>query len=304
MKRIAVFFDAPGFDDYPFDDPEFRQNYHDIAAGLAERGVQFCVARSRDAYLGGTRFSRGWVFSNGAFEPSDGELTADLIWNKEHFVGDAGIRILNDPAFETLCNDKWRTYTLFPTISPRTDFAKTREELREILAGRTVEKVVIKPYDGERGLGIYIGPPSNAPIDTLSVPCIVQEFIDTSAGIPDLVEGHHDFRVIMIGNRVGAAYIRTPPTGSLVANVAQGGKEIPVPLDRIPADALALCKTVDTALQLYPDRCYSTDIGRETSGRWLIIELNAKPGPPKPDGSERYRAFIDMLCDYLADAVA
>src|SRR6185436_9953431 len=132
-----------------------------------------------------------------------------------------------------------------------------------------------------------------------SFPYLIQEFIDTSAGVPGIVEGIHDFRIVAVSGEPVVCYVRTPPPGKKLANVAQGGKEIHVTLDRIPQEALALFQQVDDALARFPKRVYSVDMGRNVDGRWMIIELNSKPGlTPKHWGPDNVR-FMELLADTL-----
>jgi glutathione synthase/RimK-type ligase-like ATP-grasp enzyme len=299
MKTIAVFFDAPGFDAYPFDDPDFRQGYHDFAKIIAEMGGVFRTVREMSTYQGGTTFSGGWEFEDGAFVRKDTPLTSDVIWNKGHFQGDPGIAVVNDPELEQICNDKWMTYTLFREYCPETAIARGASELNELLTRHDGNMVVCKPLDGERGFGVVIGKASQLPRANISLPTLVQGFIDTSGGIPGIVEGMHDFRIISLAGTIGASYVRTPPDGMYAANVSQGGKEITVPRDRIPSEAMAIFTDIDGRLSRFPKRSYSIDMGRDRDGNWKLIELNAKPGLPAPSAGDEYWFFLKTLAELL-----
>lgn len=302
MSVIAVYFDAPEFGDYPFDDPSFRAAYEDIGRIIARRGATFCVVRAQRTYRGGRSFSGGWIHDGEGFVRKDEEISVDLLWNKEHFHGDPDLPVLNAPELEDICDDKSRTYGLFADHCPRTVHVRDRAELSAALGTLTGQKLVFKPLDGEGGKGVVIAPGAELLGMPLHFPGIAQEFIDTSGGIPGIVAGLHDLRVISVGGLIAASYVRTPPPGKLLANVAQGGAEITVPIDRIPEGALQVFRAVDGAFTRFPARAYSVDMGLDRSGRWMIIELNAKPGPPSPDAGPSYVFFLEMMADLLLSA--
>src|SRR3989338_5240774 len=121
MKHAAVFFDKPGFEDYPFTNKkEYRPAYHELAELVTRRGGTFSIVRSMETYQGGMTFSRGWTYEDGEFHEVTSPITPDLIYNKGRFRGDVGARVLNDPEFDHLCIDKWKTYLAFPRLSPPT----------------------------------------------------------------------------------------------------------------------------------------------------------------------------------------
>src|SRR5688572_27464754 len=105
---IAVYFDAPTFDGYPFDEEEYRIAYHDLAQAVVDRGGRFFIARG-DSSLGNNRFASGWIFNNGGFDEHRVPFTTHCILNKGHLQKNH-TNMVNDPTFDTLCNDKWRTF--------------------------------------------------------------------------------------------------------------------------------------------------------------------------------------------------
>ncbi len=301
MRRISVFFDEPGFDDYPFDDPEFRESYTDLAVLLARKDVEFCIVRSMKTYLGSAQFSGGWRWDGKAFARIDEPFFLELVWNKEHFIPRGECPVLNVLELDMLCTDKWETYRTFPDLHPCTILLENDADVASALQKIVTEKVVLKPRDGERGIGVIIAQRSSLPGAIPSYPYLLQSFIDTSNGVPGLVEGLHDLRVIVINGDIACSYARTPPSGSMVANVAQGGKEIHVPIERIPQDLLAHIDTIDARMRRFAKRIYAVDMGRDFDGKWKIIELNAKPGAPSPK-SPHYQRYQSLLADLLASA--
>jgi glutathione synthase/RimK-type ligase-like ATP-grasp enzyme len=131
---------------------------------------------------------------------------------------------------------------------------------------------------------------------------IVQEFLDLSGGIPGIIQGPHDFRLIMVNGEVALCYVRTPPAGKLIANVAQGGifKIIDPPF--IPKEALEIALQLDRTLHEYEYRLYSIDMGRLRDGTWKIIELNTPPGLFATQGDPRIRRYQELTADLLISA--
>lgn len=276
MKTIAVFFDAPGYDDYPFNDDYYKVAYHELATLMRAKGGMLVIVRDQKTYLGSNRFSGSWNFDGTTFIRSDEPIIVDLIYDKGHFMPDADAQMSNDRDMDDICVNKFRTFETFPDLSPLSITVRSKEELHDALP-RFGDMVVAKPLDLEGGKGVIIDKPSAIETSVKDFPYLLQEFIDTSGGIPGLVEGMHDFRMVGVNGTIVTAYIRTPPPGKMTANVSLGGKQIEVDIAKIPDDARALFEKVDTVFSRYPRRAYSVDCARLKDGTWKIIELNSKP---------------------------
>jgi glutathione synthase/RimK-type ligase-like ATP-grasp enzyme len=137
--------------------------------------------------------------------------------------------------------------------------------------------VVVKPVDGEEGKDVFIGPKDSMTGLEPTFPVLVQEFLDSSIGIPGIVEGMHDFRVALFNGEVIYSYYRTPPQGSFLANVSRGGKFEVVPSEKIPQIILDIAKEIDTRFIKYTQRFYGIDFAFTPEGP-KIIEMNSKLG--------------------------
>ena len=298
-KIIGVFFDDPKFDDYPFDDPEYRQSYSQFAKMFEDRGAGFWIVRAQERYMGGNRFSEGWKFEKGDFHLHPEPVELNVIYNKGHFVGDDRAVIINEPTFESICTDKAETYRLFPSLFPVTVVAKDRVEAERLLAGLKTDMIVAKPPDQEGGKGVKVLPRAEIIRAIPSYPYLLQEFIDTSDGIEGIAGSMHDLRMNIVGGTLVIAYVREPKAGSYLANESQGGTLTEVSLSKLPREVLAIGNVVDESLQRFPHRVYSIDLGRDRSGQWKLFELNSKPGLDpvgKYPGAERFmQALVDVL---------
>lgn len=306
MKTIAVFFTAPNYDDYPFTSEGYRDAYHRLGALIQELGARFVIVRSTDTYEGNSVFRGGWEFANNEFVRTEEPIHVDTIYNKGKSVfpfSDIPI-VVNDPEFDVLCTDKWKTYELFPDMSPKTQLVNNKEELLEAAENMQTDQIVAKPFDGEEGHGVFIGPKEEVVAQVEEFPYIVQEFIDTSGGIPGIVEGTHDFRFASISGKRVFSYARKPAPGDLRANMGQGGSMHFVTEEHIPQSVMDAFRYVDSAFERFPHRFYSIDMGLDRNGEWKLIELNSKLSLPHMSWGEWvpdvHRQIAEMLVSYAS----
>ncbi len=301
MKHVAVFFDAPGYDDYPFHDEEYRVAYHELAENMHVKGGTLWIVRGQKTFLGGNRFSHGWKFDGSAFQLIEKSIEVDVIYDKGYFQSDDASVVINDRAFDELCVDKWKAVSMFPEHSPKTMIVSNRGELMAALDAMQADRIVVKPKDGEEGKGVFIGPREQLLVADVMYPAIVQAFIDTSGGIPGVIEGMHDLRLHSINGDMALAFVRTPPLGKFLANVSQGGKQITIPNDQVPAEAMKIFYDIDQRLSHFRPRVYSVDLGRDADGSWKVIELNSKPGVSWKRRGVVYETFLATLVDVLLE---
>lgn len=280
MKTIAAFFTQPGTDAYPLNEEYYRTAYRELAGLIRERGRRLVIVRSMDSYMGNGRFSRYWTIDleKDAFYPVEEPINPDLIYNKGKFKADGPLPIINNPEMDWICLDKRSTYDRFPELCPLTKEVSSSQQADEVLKQFSTAMAVAKPIDGEEGRGVIIDKKELLAERIPSYPYLVQEFIDTSGGIPGISDGMHDLRMTMVDGVVSNCFIRVPAKGKLVSNLAQGGSKHEVPIDKLPKEAVALAQKVEEMFRSYGRCIYSVDMGRDVSGRWYIIELNSQPG--------------------------
>ncbi|MDD5054942.1 MAG: hypothetical protein PHZ00_01600 [Candidatus Peribacteraceae bacterium] len=301
-RRIGVFFDAPGFDDYPFDQSEFRTAYRQFGEMVTADGGECGIVRNPASYRGKGTFDRAWIFGGGSFRLHEHPWEADVLYNKCRGISFVpnDVRMINPPEFEHLCTDKWETYMRFSDCFPETLLVQNKHELAWAAGRLEGELIVAKPPDGEGGKSIVIASAEDVLGASHVFPLLVQEFLDTSGGIPGIAKGKHDLRIFSIRGEPLRCYVRQPKQGSYLANYQQGGSLFEVPVASVPADAMKLFRTVDAALRSFPDRVYAVDMGRNAAGEWKLIELNSKPGldpvlPHYPTAELFMRRLVDLL---------
>lgn len=276
IKKIAVFFEAENVMDAPFDELEYWKSYQELADEIIKQGAEFYIVRSQSTYLGEGVFEKSWQFKDGKLIEC-GKVKIDALYDKGSFVTDRRILVLNNEEINEICTNKWQTYQLFPQYFPKTILVHTKEQLDTAINEITTSNIVVKPVNGAEGKDVFIGDHDYIMNAALTYPCLVQEFINSSMGIAGLVEGLHDFRIALINGEIVYSFLRTPPPKSLVANVAQGGNQISVDIDKIPKEALELIHTVDSYLSKFGPRFYGIDIAMSPNG-FKIIELNSRLG--------------------------
>ncbi|MBP9773818.1 MAG: hypothetical protein KBD00_04285 [Candidatus Peribacteraceae bacterium] len=300
-KAIAVFFDAPGFQDYPFEPfagNYYPDSYEELGRILLQRGADFYIVRSQNTYLGNNTFSRGWKFDGTQFREHDEPITVDRIYNKGLFTADKAARLLNDVEMESICINKYNTYKYFSDLQARSVLAENQQDVTTGLAQLQTAMIVAKPLYGSEGNGIVIEPRESLAQHLTTFPYLLQEFMDTSEGIPGLTKTMHDFRIVIMNGEIIDVYIRTPKSGSLLANIGQGGSLFQIPVEKIPVDAKEILQKVETRFSQFPTRVYALDMCRQKNGAWTIIEINSQPGLPERI-EPNFLLFLNTLADLL-----
>lgn len=281
MKSVCVFFSEPGIYDYPFTEAMYLQSYTEFSQELQKQGGELIVVRGVDSYLGNGKFHNSWKITEGGLVET-GPVVADVIFDRGtrgNLVTDGTVPILNVPEVNDICSDKWKSYQLFPEYSPLTKLVNSDRELADALAVITTEKVVVKPLEGEGGIGIFIGSREafRQEVPQPEYPVLVQEWLDSSGGIPGIVDSLHDFRVTLLDGVFLFSFLRTPPPNGMKANISEGGELIVIEKERIPKEFWDVVAFVENYMSQYPSRMYSIDLALTPNGP-RIIELNSRVG--------------------------
>lgn len=308
MSTVAVYFNQPGKLDYPLDQAKYYIGYADLTAYFARRGIDIVITRGND-YLGDMRFGRGWRFVDGELIDIADSLSVDLIYNKEldhDLVVGPGDSVINDPVFDKLGRDKWLTYQAFSHMMAQT-VQITNENWHDAVRMLNSDKIVLKPTAGTEGRGIIITDKVDLDFPSLELigPYLVQEFIDSSSGIPGVCDGLHDLRILLFDGAAKLAFVRQPQPGKLLANTAQGGSLTVVDVTKVPASALALAREIDNYYAQYPNRVYAADFFFQ-DGRPYLIETNTRPGifRRKDHGDTSTEIFYDSLLAVFLRAIS
>ena len=178
---------------------------------------------------------------------------------------------------------------------------KNKTDLKKHLPKIKTSKIVLKPLIESGGKGIQIinkkDALSQAIIDR---PYLIQDFIDSSFGVPGINHGMHDLRLVFINDKVIYSYIREPAKGSYLANLSQGGCLKIVPKNKLPKSLLPIIKQVNELFATFEPRIYSIDFMFDEKKKPWIVELNSMPGlfftsEEKPYMLEMYKELLDVF---------
>lgn len=308
-KTIAIYFSDPEPMGYPFHKPQYLEMYKEIISQVERYGINVFIVRG-DSYIKNGHFRKGWQFVAGRLQEAKEEVYADLIFNRDDkntipIIHDC--KIINQPEFDQLCVDKLKTFEAFPDISPKTasvnSYQAYLEQIKEWQM-KPNEMIVLKKNFETEGRGIFIIPIADV-TGTLYPDwnnVIVQEFLDSSIGIPGITDRLHDLRITVINGKPINSFLRVPKEGSYLANVAQGGSGTSIDLERIPKKVIDLVYRIDEKVKKYFPAIYAADFIHSDKG-YKLLELNSRPGVQHPDWSRTYRKFNDGIVAMLVAVV-
>lgn len=199
---------------------------------------------------------------------------------------DPGLNVMDSREFKILCADKWQMYQKLKKYMRNTFFVdRDKKSLRDILQKIEGDWVVLKPLSGLKGKGIYVGDKKSAfGFDFEDQDYIAQEFVDTSRGIPGIVGGRHDLRIVINNRKVVWCHIRIPREGTYKANVGQGGKLIEVDYKKVPESVRSIVEEISGKFYIeYDNPLFSIDFGIDGEGYPWVFEINDQIGFPMPN---------------------
>lgn len=269
-----------------FHNKDYDMSYQKLYAVAEKKGLKLYRA-ALDWYDPiNQEFVRAWRFENGSWVLG-GALCPDILYDKTSNVPENQLLLdllakrfplINDPAFTRIASNKYQVGQLLSKYCKPYFRVTTQAERVQALAAIPGESVVSKPEFGSGGVGVVIGTKQQIQQMELPSPVLLQEFIDSSRGIPDITAGHHDLRLVFINETLIYSYIRTPKKGSLLANVAQGGHMEIVAPQRLPTILQPAITAVHQAFSRFHKKIYTIDFIFDEQGNPWIVELNTKPG--------------------------
>jgi glutathione synthase/RimK-type ligase-like ATP-grasp enzyme len=302
---IAIYFSDADPLGYPLQKKAYREAYGTLAEIVDAHGIDCRIVRG-DSYRGKGVFAKSWILLPDQSVRESGPAHATLIFNRDDKNTIPIIRdcpIINHPDFDRLCTDKIATAEAFPALSPRTAAIHQWEECAQLLQQWKMHPsslIVLKKNFETEGRGIHILPTGEVSphlFDTW-IDVLMQEFLDSSIGIPGIAEGVHDLRVTVVDGQPVNAFVRIPAPGSLLANVALGATGRSIDLDRVPQEIMNMVATIIAQTSTYAPVLFSADFLHAPQG-YRLIELNSRPGMQHPDWSESYALFNDAVAHML-----
>lgn len=258
---------------------------------------------TRKTYQGGGIFKGGWIYKNAKFVLTIKPIKIDLVYDRSGGVDfpleEKSLKVINPRKFKILCWDKFATYKEIGKYMPVTFSINNENEIKRYLPKIKTSKVVLKPFNGLKGQGIYIGGKNGAIKYRFSnkyPKYIMQEFVDTSGGIPGVATGLHDLRIAIVGGKPLWCHVRIPKKGNLLANAAQGGKLTEVDYEEVPLSVKKIVnRVINKFANKYGDTIYSLDFGVDKNEKPYIFEINDQIGFPKFEMKNRDTFLLGLV---------
>ncbi|HVX58135.1 MAG TPA: hypothetical protein VG964_00170 [Candidatus Saccharimonadales bacterium] len=310
-SAIAIFCTSLEIGGEPISSDYYWQAYLDLLLALKARGIEAYFATDNSSYLGGGRFAVAYTTDKKISGPDQltrvPDVHVDLVFERAESAPFEGkdIPAVNPKTLRDIANNKISIYEHFADLQPKSFVVSSKKDLLKAFAALSGDRVVVKEQEGYGGDSVYIGY-KNDVLDQIPVdksPLLVQQFIDTSGGVPGKVTGVHDVRLEICGGRVSGYYVRMAKAGALHSNVHRGGSMTFLPVEEVPAELHALAERIDRSFAPAP-RFYAADFAHCEDG-WKLIELNDYVGLARQntDGSPsdiEAAKSLERLSDYLA----
>lgn len=204
------------------------------------------------------------------------------------FILTKEIPTINSLALLELTHDKFFTAKCFSGLSPRSLLIgnSPKEDLQKPEIFAHTDQFVIKPRTWSKWLEVSLGDRSF--VQEISKHrawsrnnLIIQEFIDSSWGIPWIVEGIHDVRVVIFGSQIPYVIVRTPGSGDFRCNLAQGWWQQIITYQELPnirQETIHLIMEKVALLTEDHHAIYSIDLFQDQTWTPRLIELNSSIG--------------------------
>ena len=267
------------------DDLQFRTAACELLESINRQGGYGCIV-SVDDFDGQKSFSRHLYPAKDLNYELRGPITVDVLFDKAH-LRPTTLPALTDPVVAAICDDKLATYEIFFAHQPLTLPIPAAEDFQSVLSQFLTQAAhpdpiaVLKPLNEGGGRGIHIAPLSELrriAIPANNFPYLIQEFIESSAGLPGLAPGRHDLRILLLNGEILGGSIRQPAAGKFLSNTHQGGSMTMLSAAQLPESATTLAREVDAKLPQRP-RLISVDmLYSAPQHRFFLMELNTSPG--------------------------
>lgn len=260
-------------------------------------------------------FKYAWTFNEIDGWKRVNNIKPDLIYDKTKSSMEAyykkeliskNYRFVNNLRFTRIMDDKLITSLIFHKWSKKSWIVNNQKKLKNILPKIRSQKFVIKPISESGGKNVQIINKEEAQEKIIfGDDYLVQEFIDSTSGVPGVSDNIHDLRLVFINDKLSYSYIREPEKGNYLANLSQGGHLSIVPKDKIPPSLQPIIRCANKVLETFNPRIYSIDFMFDENKRPWIVELNSMPGlyftpQEKPYIMEMYGDLIKIFKEQIS----
>lgn len=269
------------------DHERFMIRYTGLEKALGKLGVSSAFAESHSSYNQETHsFDRLFKADLDKVEPlPEIGVVRDLTMPHDHkplYEDPESPLVVHDPAFNDFLRRKDEVYATLPEVHPVT-IMTNGDDLEEAAAAVPGYRVILKPVSGAGAKDVRVVRKKDISKTKVNSSYLVQEFIDTSAGDPNLgIESTHNIRVISIGSNAVGAVARVGGKRKSILR-ADGYGEVFEP-ERLPEDIHAITGKVHEKFKGLPgqgnnviaiDLMYGRSKGSES--RYVVCEINRRP---------------------------
>lgn len=290
MNKVLILFGKSNWKkSQPFKNKDYQYSYEYFYSLCQKNGIQMYRASYQWYDYDKNIFKYAWIFEGkGGNWKKVHDVKPDLIYDKTKARTEIYYKkelmakkydFINDLDFTRIIDDKFITSLLFKKWSKRSWLVKNKGEFKKTLPKITTNKIVIKPISESGGKDVWIvGKKDILKKVEINQSYIVQDFINSSKGVPGVSRKTHDLRLVFINNEISYAYIREPQKGTYLANLAQGGSLKIVLLEKLPKTLNPIIKQANDIFQTFNPRIYSIDFMFDEQGNPWVVELNSMPG--------------------------
>jgi len=281
----------------PFSNKDYQYSYEYFYSLCKKNNIQMYRASYEWYDYKKQLFKYAWAYEGeGANWKKVKNIQPDLIYDKTKSRLEVYYKkeliserypFINDLRFTSLIDDKLTTSLIFDKWSKKS--------------------WVIKNFSESGGKDVQIIDKKNtSKIKKIEKENIVQEFINSSCGVPGVSKKMHDLRLVFVNNKLIYAYIREPKDGSFLANLAQGGSLVVVPKEKLPKSLQPIVTYANDVFATFSPRIYSIDFMFDENKKPWIVELNSMPGlfftpEEKPYMLEMYQELLDIFKKKLSE---
>ncbi|MCK4635565.1 MAG: hypothetical protein KAT32_01770 [Candidatus Moranbacteria bacterium] len=289
MKKALILFGKKKWEEEVFTDDSYKYSYELMYETFYKNDIKLYRASYQWFNDENKIFSHAWSFKNGKWIRCK-NIKPDVIFDKltsEKRCGSIVQKLanifpfINPLDFSTLLDNKRFLPFLAPFYTKKQINILNKKNIEEIALLKS-NRVIIKPATLSRGRDIHILNKKETcefiSKSTIPYSWIVQEFINSKNGIPNIMKGTHDLRVIMIDNEISHTYYRQPPKDSLLANVSLGGSKTIIDTRDLPDKIIEIVNYINNLFSVFENKHYSIDLMFDEKENPWIIEFNSAPG--------------------------
>jgi glutathione synthase/RimK-type ligase-like ATP-grasp enzyme len=311
MKKVLILL---GKNDWnvkePFKDKQYQDSYELFYSLCRENGIEMSRASYEWYDYEKNIFKNAWTFSEFDGWKKVHDIKPDLIYDKANSSAKSyykkeliskNYRFVNNLRFTQLIDDKLVMSLIFHKWSKKSWIVNNQEKLESILPKIKSQRFVIKPISESGGKDVQILDKKEALEKIIfGFDYLVQEFIDSSCGVPGVSKDMHDLRLVFINDKLSYSYIREPEEGNYLANLSQGGSLSVVLKEKIPHSVYPIIRCVNKVFETFSPRIFSIDFMFDENERPWIVEFNSMPGlyftpQEKPYMIEMYKELISVF---------